>query len=717
MKRSTVVVVAAVLGCLASSVEASDAVVLKGTLCLARSGVVLSVDRTCSPVEGLTPPVEAAHIERRFLWVREDQRACVVGTVMKDATAVNLDPTRFGNIKLALSGDKARGWPEDVRLHLAVGTDDTTEVVLPKGLAQSPFTISVLPGSYRLAITARHHLRTIRDHLSVKPGAAISIGALRLLSAPRLSATVVNAKEEALASAMLMNSDGHVLAAADVNGTLAVELPADLPEYVEVLADGYAPHRVAIDPEARDLALGRLVMRRGASLSVTLDRTSIGSVPVRVAVLTRALGERYHEIVGHDLKATELATRFPPIEAGDYHVSVEGPSPLARHTEAVHLPENGAVDHTISIDPIEIDGEIMIGERRATGGQLSIQPEDGGWEAGVEVRDDGTFHSESWEKGRFAGFYIRDPSRDGTFIREQLEAKSNPTHWHIVIADRSLSGRIFDKDTREPIPDAGLDKETKSDDGGSSMGIVPVRSDGSFVLDAIEPGDYTLNATAEHYMPTTVRVHISAADTVRTVDLPLERGITVLVSIVTPAGEPIARATIIDGVGDGINPDHLYTSDGAGQLTLRLRPNDTRTLYILPREGSFAIADVAASNAADGVRVIVPPPVGAINIRATDNGKPVRGVLPLFRWNGRLLPPPVPRFFPFADRYSAGIWTDENGGADFSSMPAGVYEFFPVRSEADQRALVGGVSTLAPVRVGFTGGSTTVALEVSGPHP
>ena len=213
-------------------------------------------------------------------------------------------------------------------------------------------------------------------------------------------------------------------------------------------------------------------------------------------------------------------------------------------------------------------------------------------------------------------------------------------------------------------------------------------------------------------MTATVHVHVSATDSARTVEIPLERGTVFVVSLVTPAGDPVARAIVIDGLGDGINPDDFYSSDGAGQVTLRLRPDDARTLYILPREGSLAIAEVRAANAAEGVRVVVPPAVGTIRIRAIAGGKPLARVMPLFRWNGRLIPPPIPRFFPFADPGKIGIWTDENGYAELKAMPAGVYEFFPARGEAEVTAVVRGTSTLTPVRIGFTGGSAEVVFEL-----
>ncbi|MEA2339072.1 MAG: hypothetical protein QOE82_3079, partial [Thermoanaerobaculia bacterium] len=179
----------------------------------------------------------------------------------------------------------------------------------------------------------------------------------------------------------------------------------------------------------------------------------------------------------------------------------------------------------------------------------------------------------------------------------------------------------------------------------------------------------------------------------------------------TPTGEPIARATVIDGVGDGVNPDHIYTSDGAGQLTLRLRPDETRTLYVVPREGSFAIIDVRAANAAEGVRAVVPPAMGTLRIRAVANGTPLAGVTPLFRWNGRFVPPPVPRFFPFSDPSKTGVWTDASGRVELRAMPAGVYEFFPVRSEAQEAAVVLGRSTDTPIRIGFNGGSVEVVFD------
>jgi hypothetical protein len=691
---------------------AADAPVLRGTLCVAKEGALLRVDAGCKPIDGVAVSVEPAGIDRQFLWVRDDNRQIVVGAIAKNTAAIDLGSKQLGTVVLALSGEKTRGWPADVELHFGAGDKQGYDVALQDAVVASLTRVGIRPGTYDVSITAGHHLRLHRDSVKVEPGGMATLGALRLFAAPRLTATVTNAKGDPLPSAVMTDPRGKVLAAASVEGALVVELSDEVPPYVEIFADGFAPHHLPLDERPGDLELGQVVLRRGATLAVTLDRAGIGAVPVRVSVLTRDRGGRLRETVGRDLEPAETDTMFPPIEAGDYFLGVMGPTPLARHVEDLHLPDDGKVERLVTIDPIAITGEVLIGTRRATGGQLGLQPEDGGWEVAVAVEEDGSFQAESWEKGVFSGYYISDPTRDGTSIRERLEATSSPAHWHIVIVDRTLSGRIFDQKTREPVPGAALNKEYRTDDGGGGMGIMPLKPDGSFAMDGVEPGDYTLEAMAESYMTATVHVHVSATDSARTVDIPLERGIAVAVSIVTPAGEPVARASVIDGLGDGINPDHFYSSDGAGQVILRLRPNDARTLYVVPREGSFAIADVRAANTAEGVRLVVPPAVGTIRIRAIAAGKALARVMPLFRWNGRLIPPPVPRFFPFADPRKAGIWTDEDGYAELKAMPAGVYEFFPVRGEAERADVVRGTSTLTPVRLGFTGGSVEVVFDL-----
>ncbi|HSY47174.1 MAG TPA: hypothetical protein VLC46_00015 [Thermoanaerobaculia bacterium] len=714
MIRRKLTVLALLLSPVASSL-AADAPALRGTLCVTKEGALLRAASSCKPVEGVVVSIEPAEVDRQFLWVRDDKHQIVVGAIPKDATAIDLGPKERGTVVLALSGEKTRGWPADVELHFRADGKHGYDVALQDTDVARLTSVGIKPGSYEMSVTARHHLRLRRDTIVVKQGVPATLGALRLLAAPRLSATVMNARGDPLPSAVMTNPQGHVLASANVEGTLAAELPADLPPYVEVIADGFAPHRVPLDREAADIDLGHVVLRRGATLTVTLDRSRIAAVPLRVSVLTRGPDQRFRETAGQALKLTETGATFPPIEAGDYFLGIEGPTPLARYFEALRLPDDGIVEKRVSIDPIEITGEVLVGDRHATGGQLNLQPVGGGWEVAVGVDENGSFQAESWEKGTFAAYYISDPARDGTFVHQPLDATSSPTHWHIVISDRTLSGRIYDKETREPVPEVGLMKDYHTDAGGGGLGIVPVKQDGSFSLDAVEPGDYTFKATAQSYMPVAVHAHVSATDSPQTVDIPLERGIAVVVSIVTSFGDPIARATVIDGVGDGLNPDHIYASDGAGQLTLSLRPDEARTLYVLPEEGSFAIVDVRAANSADGVRVVVPPAVGSLRISASAAGKPLAGIIPLFRWNGRLVPPPVPRFFPFADPHKIGIWTDESGRAELQAMPEGVYEFFPVRTQEEEAAVVHGTSTITPVRVGFAGGSMEVVFDLDAP--
>jgi hypothetical protein len=712
MRRLLVLV--ATLGLLgARCLQADDPPPPRGTLCLAAPTAVLRVDGGCKAVEGESLPIDPVETDRSFLWIRDDKQTIAVGVLPAHGRTIDLRSPAFGTISLALFGEKARGWPAEAELHLAAADGHRFEVALPNVLAMSMASVRLPEGAYRFSVTAAHHLRLNRGAVAVRKGTTLALGALRLLAAPRLSATVVNAKDEPLPSAVVIGARGEVLAAASVEGTFVCELPGDLPPSVDILAAGFAPHRIPLEPRGGDIDLGKVTLRKGAVLHVVLDRTGIGAQKVRLSVLARGQDERFREVAGRDLAPTATEMTFPPIEAGDYFVGVKGPTPLERHVEALRLPDNGSVETRILIEPITVAGEVYLGAHPAQGGQIDLQPEGHGWEEAVAVGQDGTFQIELWDKGTFHGFYVIDPTRDGTFIHESLEVKGNPTHWHIVIADRTLSGRIYDKETGQPVPDVGLEKEFHPDAGSTGMGYAPVRPDGSYAMDALEPGDYTLKATARDYMPGVVHVRVTATDTARTADIPMEHGLTVPINFVAPSGEPVPHSTVIDGLGDGLNPENIYTSDGAGQLVLHLRPGDQKTLYVTPRSGSFAIADISADQAAaEGVRITVPAPAGTIRIHAAKDGKPLRGVVPLFRWNGRFLPPPVPRFLSFANPRYIGIWTDESGTAELLKMPAGIYEFYPCQSDEETAAVLRGTSSLAPVRIGFTGGTVDVQLRV-----
>jgi hypothetical protein len=91
-------------------------------------------------------------------------------------------------------------------------------------------------------------------------------------------------------------------------------------------------------------------------------------------------------------------------------------------------------------------------------------------------------------------------------------------------------------------------------------------------------------------------------------------------------------------------------------------------------------------------------------------GTPLRGVIPLIRYEGRFLAPPVPRFMAFVDPYAAGIWTNETGDVVMRAAPAGLYEIFACRDESEVAAALRGAPVREPVRVGFGGDSAAVAI-------
>src|SRR5206468_2317662 len=82
------------------------------------------------------------------------------------------------------------------------------------------------------------------------------------------------------------------------------------------------------------------------------------------------------------------------------------------------------------------------------------------------------------------------------------------------------------------------------------------------------------------------------------------------------------------------------TTDFTGKLSFQLLAGEERILYVIPRQGSFAIARLTASKGTDApLRIIVPNPRAALQITTqTRSGAPAANIWFLVRYNSQVIP-------------------------------------------------------------------------------
>src|SRR4029078_4826120 len=83
-----------------------------------------------------------------------------------------------------------------------------------------------------------------------------------------------------------------------------------------------------------------------------------------------------------------------------------------------------------------------------------------------------------------------------------------------------------------------------------------------------------------------------------------------------------------------------YTRATHGRATVQMKLSEVLTLWVIPREGSFAVARVSAGE--KPVQIVVPPPAGVwnLNVHRDEKATKVYAAVVL-RWNGELVPQPV----------------------------------------------------------------------------
>jgi hypothetical protein len=372
----------------------------------------------------------------------------------------------------------------------------------------------------------------------------------------------------------------------------------------------------------------------------------------------------------------------------------------------VRIDGEESVTKEIAIEPFRLEGTARFGEE-AVDGTLSIRGPQSSWEATIPIKE-GAFEQTMWQPGVAPGFLAASGIPSEEFVISP-KLGQNPSKWDIRIERRLISGRVFDADTKGPVREAEMDLITEIDGGGRFYQNLTLSPDGSFEILASKPGLYTLKVTSPAHAPWSSTINVAAEDKSRSVEIALERGVEQPVEIVTPAGAPVAAFMVLEGVqSDRINPKVMMRGSN-GRFTVRGEAGENRLIYVIPREGSFAIVRLQMPGrdvTAKPVQVVIPQGTSSLRVRAVDPDKKpvVAGIL--VRYNGEFLPGAIARFI-------SNVWfgTPASGEVLIPRLPAGAYELWALSSDAEEEQMIASGGTLRPpTRVGLSGGEQTVVL-------
>jgi hypothetical protein len=676
--------IALMLVTFATSIAADNVAPFKGKLCF----VAARQTPVCTDVGAETEKTAAADAERLFVWSSADGKRLAFGIVPPKSETIDLSDKAQRMVTLTVRGDQRHGWPEDMKIRVTDANKKEWSWSVPAKTVSSLGQLSLLPGKYTVVFSADHHLSEWRRIDLAKD---LSQREIKLRPMPVITGRVMTMKDEPVANGRIVRIDRRLIATTDEQGHFSGEALEPLPDSVVVEKSGLGSRVVTVQVSIGDADLAFVRLGAAVKLALHIVRPDGNHDPLHVRLSRRPAAKYDIPIASRQLEPKDDSIFFDDLGKGEYAVIVEGSGSLDKLVTNVGIDQSD-VEKEIRIEPYHLDGTAQFGDDPLTGtlsGSMSGGQRD--WSLPIE---DGRFSATLWQHGKLDG-WIKTNELSLPEPVSSPELGADPSTWNIQFAKRFISGRIFDSDNQQAISGAGL-YLMRTDGLHASIHLT---EGGSFSIMATKTGTYELKASAPDYvnMKQTVEVHEDDASIQR--DFALTRGLPLTLEVTWPSGAPVANATVMEGVAsDGYNADQHYMLDVSGRLSLRLQQGESRTLFIIPAEGSFAIAHVAAQgNDPNTLRVVLPEPAGSLHIQiSTADGKPaVAGIAMSF--NGETIPTPV--LYQIGFRGTPGALNDRS----LLQLPAGAYEMWPISMQS--YAPIGSVKS-----VSISAGATNVDL-------
>jgi hypothetical protein len=654
----------------------------RGRLCVAGAACV---EHTCG--ERVTPSDGAA-----LPYTFETPESVVLGVLARGATDIAC--TASGTLRLRVGAGSGKS-----RITITRRGGETVWDIQPnvrqlaKGLA-----IRAERGEYDVAIQTPHFI-TARRHITL--GESAEQLAIALEPLPTLSGLVLSRGTGRPVAGAMIITDTPDLVTADPTGHFAIEAdPEKWPTKLTVSAAAYAESTV-IPPRARvSVKLDDIYLSIGGSISVELTGNPPGE-PMHLELQKPT----HSRVPGAPFRSLEPpALTFDGVEPGTYIVLAKGAKPGQRRGQQIELLEGERRTVRLDIKPFTVHVRAAMNGDPLAHANAVMEDHEAHWEARFETDANGEASLELWQGGKAELWLAAPKLMTAPYVEKRALTEGEDVDWNVDVPSREIVGTVVDSRTGEPVPNAGLALYASAADSGLG---VHTRADehGRFRFAPVQYGNHRLKAAARDYSITEMNYVFVDPEQRRELAVRLDRAAKLRVTVVDARGTPVAGARVIQY--HGFVSAGAGETDVSGEIDIPVAQDETREVFVIPRDGSIAVAQVRAGEpqtirVADGTSRII------VRIE-TDSHAPLPGVFAIVRYDGHVLPREVVQ--ALAVMQGARVSSGGDGRIVFDHMPPGAYEFWPVDRPEDVDLAT--TSTEAPARMIAMAGENTAILTFS----
>lgn len=651
-----------------------------------------------------------------FLWRSDSGSIIWLGRAERESP-VAFEPSATAlvsvRVRPAVSHDRA-----EQEIALTLKSRSGTEWIVPivEGKIQQLRFLALPADRYDFLINTPGYRPVVMRGLNAQRGQLIDLPPINMERLPAITGVVRDGETGKPVSGAEIRSD-KIAALTGDDGSFSLT-PSGATSELSIVASAanYASQEIIIPLRRAGVRLQPILLTRGSTLRLIVQRDCGDDCATTARLFRRReaamFSDRWRLVAQKSGAGRNTEYGFDGLAAGKYAVVVEGTGPLQRSVSYLTLDAHEKKEHAIRLNDVLLKGVVTVGDLPLPKASLTFSTDQALWSGAVHTDANGEYSVRVWQSGVWTVTVEVPAERQAFFSVGRLNDDAVQA-WDIAIPARAITGRVFDRRTREPIPGAEVVDDVASNAPRKIRSITD--QNGEFRLPMADAGSHTIRVQSQGYLsPEAVEVQLTEADTERNVPIALDRGITVFFRIVNAAEEPVPNVAVYDWVGRfGLENRAPYWSDPWGLVSVPLRQGEQKQIYVIDQSGSFgvALADSSANTSPETpIKITLPPPVAALSVLATAKSRPAAGVRFLVRFDGRFLPPRMWDLVTGSVLHAAT--TDRDGLLLVPSLPVGLYEFWPYQTTDELHDLFGTFYTKAPTKVMLSPGPNMAKIDV-----